>query len=365
VGGDIGIVSLGGDTTIRYSHVSDVSTHTLSLHTRSATVEYNWLVRPGQYSVYVGPCEYYCGGTGTNGVTATATFRGNVVVQSPSQSNPNHLTGFAGAWASTDSTGKVNRIQLAFIANTFVGFGGSSAAVFAASETTIAHDAVFHNNVLYSLASAVRTFNTATITLSGRNNWATSGTIMGALTGTVFGGDPGFVDTAGQDFRPAVGSPLRAQAASAGQVTPVAVPNKEYYLNEALPALYRDRAATSDIGAFEYGNTGTIVGPNGPIAQPDAGVDAGSGGGTDAGSPSDAGSSNDAGTSADGGTTSPGPADSGSLAGPTGIDAGFGSANLQGRDEQWNLNVGCSSVAPNLLGVLAVALLARALRRRR
>jgi hypothetical protein len=237
------------------------------------------------------------------------------------------------------------------------------AAVFSTDEPTVVHQVTFHNNVLHSVAQAATTRAGATLTLAGRNNWATTGTLMGSLTASVFGADPGFVNGSATDFRPTAGSPLRNAAASAAQTAPLTPATKEYYRDEVLFGHYRIRDSANDIGAFESGNSGTIVGPEGVVPQPDAGLD----GGSDGGEPPDSGAPDSG--EPDGGPDA-GESDAGLNGGVEQVDAGQGDGGsaiedpngIVPRSEPWSFRVGCSATSPELLGafVVLLVLLARA-----
>jgi hypothetical protein len=94
--------------------------------------------------------------------------------------------------------------------------------------------------------------------ISGTNNWFQKGmNVPDTVTYSIFGDDPGFVDLAGGDYRPARGSPL----IDAGLPFPDYL-NSDQGLEQILPKYEPTRNSrksvgriiegTVDIGAFEY-----------------------------------------------------------------------------------------------------------------
>ena len=116
--------------------------------------------------------------------------------------------------------------------------------------------------------------------IAGDRNWVEAGStfVPPEWTGTVSGADPGFVDFAAADLRPAAGSPLRDAGPSA---TP-GVPGREFPgglfppesqpLTRAVGLVGRPGDGPLDIGAFEFGTpapggaAGGGAGPGGPGA---------------------------------------------------------------------------------------------------
>jgi hypothetical protein len=107
--------------------------------------------------------------------------------------------------------------------------------------------------------------------VAGTSNWLPSGTDPGSLTATAFGANP-FKDAAARDFTLAPGS----TAIGAANARLSEVPSREYFQNESITRMYRTRASSKDIGAFESTTAGPGIGPY--AAAPIPGNDAGAGG---------------------------------------------------------------------------------------
>lgn len=136
--------------------------------------------------------------------------------------------------------------------NAFVRIGGGSAPLFAASDATWVNGA----------------------SLFGSNNWVQTGLTgaPGSWSGTLTGDDPGVVDLARLDLRPAPGSGLLDKGGSSpasppGRAfpSPLAVPLSVPPARRAPPTTVAGRALAGviDIGAFEFGS-GTPPGSGGP-----------------------------------------------------------------------------------------------------
>jgi MYXO-CTERM domain-containing protein len=101
----------------------------------------------------------------------------------------------------------------------------------------------------------------------GSNNWIQRGftKIPESFTGTISGDDPGFTDMGKMDVRPAEGSPLLDQGASATSIAdppfpkPLLLPTHVPPSRELATEAERPTDASADIGAFELGS-GTTPG---------------------------------------------------------------------------------------------------------
>jgi hypothetical protein len=144
-----------------------------------------------------------------------------------------------------------------------------------------------HNNVLYRQGGgAVNVLTDADAEwkngrqITGRNNWVTTGSsgIPSAWTNTRQGTNPGFVNVGGRDVKLVSTSALRDTGTStfispSGYAFPSPLPAAAYEppphlclpLGAAVP---RAPVGVVDIGAFEYGNTGTPPPPPPPTTEP-------------------------------------------------------------------------------------------------
>jgi len=125
-----------------------------------------------------------------------------------------------------------------------------------------------HNNVIVRLgASGGELYNHYDAEgpepqVFGSNNWLQEGLtgVPGALTGTIVGMDPGFVDAAAWDFRPRDDSPLLEAGASdtvldvAPFINPLALPTHVPPSRALGTEAPRPQDATPDIGAYELGS---------------------------------------------------------------------------------------------------------------
>jgi hypothetical protein len=178
-----------------------------------------------------------------------------------------------------DGTGDT-RGRYRFVGNTMVLTAGDLAI-----RATDGIDALeLHNNVIVRAGGTVRVLRDAEAvwvsgsrTLSGKNNWITTGSeVPPELQGSILGADPGFEDLAALDVRPKADSPLVDKAAAdyaspAGHEFP-APESIPLYLPPfggwEAPGTEKPRpmsGAALDIGAFEYGTGPPLPRP------PDAG----------------------------------------------------------------------------------------------
>ncbi len=176
-----------------------------------------------------------------------------------------------------DATGESHG-RYRFVNNTIIAGTGAVFRCFDSLETVEMHNTVFHRPGgginLMRTAEALWTQGSARI--AGSNNWATSGAanLPAAWTGTKLGSDPGFRDFAGNDLRPASGSPL----IDAGQASPTGVPDLPFP-DPAFPPVFsppfrawtdaplaRTASGGLDIGAYEEGTVMAVRGGMGRVS---------------------------------------------------------------------------------------------------
>lgn len=114
------------------------------------------------------------------------------------------------------------------------------------------------NNVFFCTTAKLQLIDGQPVATAGANNWVTNRAagIPASWTGTLRGDQPGFRNTAGQDFRPEAGSPL----IGAGAKNSVSPPGFEFPNSLVAPSSqpptsgqptnFRERSDTPDIGAF-------------------------------------------------------------------------------------------------------------------
>jgi MYXO-CTERM domain-containing protein len=272
----------GGVFTLRYSYVHDPHEgQNFHIRARQATLEYNWLARPSAYPGDIMSCNTLCGSTGTNPVTQKMLLRGNVIIQGNAQNLSQVIALYNDEpGGSYDSSGESTAMELTLEYNTVIGTpvaaGKTQRLVNMRNDSGVATHVHLSNNIIVGLASLYELGSTTANnwTFDGKNNWVSTGTTaLGALTATIVGASPGFVNAAAKDYTLAASSPCRGKAA------PLATPpGKEYYRDEAVKLQYRARLAALDLGAFEHGTATTPVGPYGtPTPTPDAGLPADAG----------------------------------------------------------------------------------------
>jgi hypothetical protein len=163
-----------------------------------------------------------------------------------------------------DGTGQTAG-RFRFVNNTFL-LAGDSPEVFRLYDAVDSLE--LHNNVFFRMGGGpLKVLRTAEVgspepLIAGSDNWfPTASEVPADWTGSRFGADPGFVNLAGNDLRPAAGSPLIDQ----GQATPATLAAKPFptpLATQALlppvasigPSLTRAVVGAIDLGAFEFGD---------------------------------------------------------------------------------------------------------------
>lgn len=179
-----------------------------------------------------------------------------------------------------DGTGATNG-RYRFLNNTIVMGNASTSPVFRIFDGI---DSVeMHNNVLFRLGgAAVNVFTDGDASwvngrsITGKNNWVTTGStaVPTTWTGTLQGTNPGFSDVNAKDVRLTSASALRdtgtsSPTSASGRAfpSPLAAASYEPPLHVLLSvgsAVRRVAVGAIDVGAYEYGNTGTSVPPPPP-----------------------------------------------------------------------------------------------------
>jgi len=164
-----------------------------------------------------------------------------------------------------DATGETAG-RYRFVNNTVLAAGNAVFRMFDAVESIEMHNNVFvciDGTGVDIMRTAEVNWSTGVEVIAGSNNWVETGSthIPTQWTGTIVGSDPGFVDLAGGDLRPAAGSPLIDSGSISPQpppgfpfTNPLFPPEFEPPL-QTLPSAPTPRAATAaiDIGAYEHG----------------------------------------------------------------------------------------------------------------
>ena len=311
----------GGTLALRYNLFHNCEEgQNFHVRARDAVIEYNWFSSPGSYMGDMMTCEHFCGGGPGEAITQRMLLRGNVILQG----NPVNLSQIIALYndegGSGDDTGNVASMELVMVYNTIVGTtvaaGHEQRLVNLRNDSVDTH-VVLDNNVIHNVRDVAepREPGQSNWSISGTNNWVSTGTAASELAANVEGLDPGFENGASDDYRPASSSPLL----DAAGVSSTGVPTLEYFQNEDNARMYRVRASADDIGAFEYGTTGDGIGPGG-----DPFPDAGTGGG--AGSGGSAGTGGGPGGSGGSGGGSAGTGGSAAAGGSAGEDGGAGSS---------------------------------------
>lgn len=165
-----------------------------------------------------------------------------------------------------DATGESHG-RYRFVNNTVIAGTGAVFRCFDSLESVELHNNVFHRpgGGLNLSRVSDASWTGGQPTFAGSNNWITTGAsnVPAGLSGTVTGTDPGFLDFARGDFRPAAASPLR-DAANASPQGPAGLPFPDPHFPPAFgpPSTgaigvappVRPQAGALDIGAYEEGS---------------------------------------------------------------------------------------------------------------
>ncbi|MDQ1348104.1 MAG: hypothetical protein QG573_1478 [Acidobacteriota bacterium] len=223
-------------------------------------IYYNWI----ENSLYhllelIGPDPD--GGVPANLEREDSDVVGNVLVRDNS---------FSFVRIGGDATGE-SAGRYRFVNNTFVSAIANGSAVFRCFDAL--ESVEMHNNVFYSTADGgglrlLRDLEANWVSgrqISGQNNWIESGSIdlptAGEWTASIVGADPGFVNPATGDFRPAAGSPLLDAGTASGTPppgfpfpNPLALPGYHPPLHSVQtgpPPPPRPTNGAIDLGAYE------------------------------------------------------------------------------------------------------------------
>jgi hypothetical protein len=263
------IYVFGGTLEVRFSYFHDSPAgQAFHVRARDATLEYNWITRPGSYVGDIMTCEYLCGASGTSPVTQRMLLRGNVIVQEGASNLSQTIALYNDEPGGTedDTGGEVELMELTLVANTFVGTprgaGQDHEVVHACNDTVATRVHATNNAVLgYAAFTLVESPTANNWSVDGAGNWLTTGTDATGLSGSIFALDPGLSSS----YVPIGASPLIGKAASSGAL----VPAYEYYRDESVKLQGRLRESVRDIGAFESTTQTTpFGGGNGPIIPP-------------------------------------------------------------------------------------------------
>ncbi len=199
---------------------------------------------------------------------------GNVLMKGGGHSS------FYAVRAGGDGTGQSNG-RFRFAHNTFI-MAADSSGVFRLFDGIQSLQA--DNNVIWRVGGGaqvvVREVEASWVggstLITGANNWIlTAGTgVPTGFTGSVRGATPMLVDVAGNDLRPATGSPLINAAAAtttapAGAAIPNPLPVPLYMPSRAQlapgTAVARPSVGAFDIGALEFGSGPPVMAPDGGV----------------------------------------------------------------------------------------------------
>ena len=197
---------------------------------------YNWVEEDAAYSVAV-----------DSGNEGNTLWIGNVIIKRAAPGGQRRILGVG------DGTG-VATGTLTMINNTIIGLQTNDLYLFTEKSSTC--DIVMINNVFAGPSTRFLEHN-GKGRITGTNNWFQRGmNVPDTVTNSIFGDDPGFVDAAGFDFRPRVGSPLMGAALpnptyldAEGKPHPI---RPAYEPTSSATPLARPAADILDVGAFAF-----------------------------------------------------------------------------------------------------------------
>jgi hypothetical protein len=252
----------GGTFAMRYCYDHD-SAQAENFHIRSsnATLEYNWFARAMNYEGDLMTDDDF---SGAGPFTQSMTFRGNVVVQAVAPGNHGQVI----ALFNDNSSISNLTLNLRALYNTFIGNGGSSDFVHLSNADKTRMNVEESDNIIYGTTVPYAIDNASFATISGVNNWLPTNATVGSLSGTINSPSPGFRNVASKDYTLAPGS----ACIGAANTTVYGLPGREYYCNEVTNRMWRIRAATFDVGAFESTTASQPIGPYDVPPRPGLGV---------------------------------------------------------------------------------------------
>jgi hypothetical protein len=257
----------GGTFALRFSYLHD-PLQAENLHCRAvqSTIEYNWFDRAAGYVGDLMTSDDYANNP-SGSLSQSMTLRGNIIIESPGQANHGQI------WAvyNDEASGSPVSFAITALYNTVVGDGAHAAFIHLSNADATVMSAKVSNNVVSGTSQPILVEDDPHATVSGDHNWLQTGAAASGLSGSLFGAAPGFANSAMDDFTLAAGS----ACIGAADTSVAGLPTAEYYENETVTRMYRERATAMDLGAFERTTTGPGIGPYGAA---DGGVvDAGAG----------------------------------------------------------------------------------------
>jgi hypothetical protein len=252
----------GGYLTLRYCYVHDsVQGQNFHIRCRQSTLEYNWFARAANYDGDLMSDDDFGEGYDSPPYSQTMILRGNVIVQNKSPGNHSQVIAI---YNDEEIAGLTMSVQAVY--NTFIGTYGSSYFIHVSNSDGTSMNASLWDNIISGTTIPYYIEDTASGSAIGANNWLPDKATTGVLLNSVQSSAPGFdnTNTAIEDYHLAPGS----VCIGAADTSVYGLPGREYYYNEITNLMWRPRAATYDIGAFESTSTNTSVGPYDPAPQP-------------------------------------------------------------------------------------------------
>ena len=268
-----GLAIYGGSLDLRYSVVRDNGFNLIG-EAATSLIEYNFFGHTTGFQGFYAPCTVDClGDSSLPPVVQPVTFVGNIFDVGQQGNNSqifNVYRDTGDGYDPVDLSGRTSGLAITMAYNTVLGNAANSNAIMWNIDVeNVAGTMELDDNVFLNLQQPMDTYDRPGMTwdFAGTNNWLGTMTDPTGLTGSLMGDDPSFADPGTEDYRPSATSPLRGAAEPGVSV----VPTKEYDLTETFTGLYRDRAAATDIGAFQFGTSGPGIAA--PIPDfPDAGI---------------------------------------------------------------------------------------------